>query len=101
MQSIQVNCILWNPQSLVNKIHDFIQILEDNGINIALLCETWFKSQNNHVTALLKEAGFNISHYNRPVEKGGGGLQYFLNKIMRLSLKNRANILHLSVSYKL
>ena len=36
------------------------------------MSETWLKSQNNNVTALLKESGFKISHFNRTDKQGGG-----------------------------
>ena len=67
-----MNCILWNSQSLNNKIDDFIQILQDSSTNIALISETWLRSQSNNVTALLAESGFNICHSNRSNLKGGG-----------------------------
>ena len=67
-----MKCLLWNACSLNNKILDFIHILEDNDIEISFLTETWLQSQNNHVTALLLEAGYKISHYHRSAEKGGG-----------------------------
>lgn len=63
---------MWNSQSLNNKINDFIRILHDDSINICFLSETWLRSQNNNVTALLNESGYRISHFNRTKEKGGG-----------------------------
>ena len=36
------------------------------------MCETWLRSQNNNVTALLKEYGYKICHFNRITKKGGG-----------------------------
>ena len=44
----------------------------DEFMDIALITESWLKSQNNHITYLLKEAGFNISHFNRSTRGGGG-----------------------------
>lgn len=64
---------MWNPKSLNNKIYQFLQVLEDNSIHLAFICETWFQSQNNMVTALLKEFGFSTFHSNR-TDKGGGGV---------------------------
>lgn len=63
---------MWNAQSVNNKINYFIQILQDGSIDICFLTESWLKSQNNNVTALLKEAGYNIYHFNRADKKGGG-----------------------------
>lgn len=63
---------MWNAQSLNNKIIDFIQTLEDNSIDLGLVSESWLQSQNNTVTAVIKEAGYNIYHSNRTVQRGGG-----------------------------
>ena len=63
---------MWNAQSLNNKIHQLLQVLEDNSIEICFVSETWLQSQNNMVTALLNEFGFNIFHSNRVDKKGGG-----------------------------
>lgn len=64
--------MLWNPQSINNKINSFIQILLDNSVDIICLCETWFQSQKNTITAQLRDAGYNIFHQNRTDKKGGG-----------------------------
>ena len=63
---------MWNAQSLNNKINNFIQILQDASIDICFLSETWLTAQNNTVTALLKESGYNIHHFNRADKRGGG-----------------------------
>ena len=67
-----MKCILWNAQSLNNKIDGFIQTLHDNDTKIGLVTESWFKSQKNHITALLNESDFKIFHSNRTNVKGGG-----------------------------
>ena len=73
MSNLQrVKCILWNAQSINNKILSFLQILEDNSIDLCFLTETWLKTQNNHITALLKEAGYKITHLVRSIKQGGG-----------------------------
>ena len=36
------------------------------------MSESWFTSQSNSVTAVIKEAGYNIYHSNRTVRRGGG-----------------------------
>ena len=63
---------MWNAQSLNNKINNFIKILQDASIDICFLSETWLTAQNNTVTALLKESGYNIHHFNRADKRGGG-----------------------------
>ena len=57
---------------MCNKVDFLIQKLVDNSINFALITESWLKSQKNHITFLLKEAGFNICHFNRSTRGGGG-----------------------------
>ena len=64
--------MLWNAQSINNKIAKLIQILEDNCINICCICESWLQSQNNPITSSIKEAGYKIHHCNRTGKKGGG-----------------------------
>ena len=39
---------------------------------MCFLSETWLRSQNNNITSLLKEAGYNIFHFVRDNRKGGG-----------------------------
>ena len=46
--------------------------MQDNNIDFALITESWLKSQKNYITFLLKEAGFNICHFNRDSKAGGG-----------------------------
>ena len=67
-----MKCLLWNPQSLQNKILDFIQIVEDNDIDISFITETWMTSENNHTSALLKDLGYSMYHCFRSDRKGGG-----------------------------
>jgi hypothetical protein len=67
-----VNCLLWNPQSLQNKTLDFIQLLDDNNVDIAFITESWMDSETNHTSALLKDAGYSMYHYFRPTKRGGG-----------------------------
>ena len=67
-----MKCLLWNPQSLQNKIADFISLLYDNDIDFSFITESWMTSQNNLTSALLQEAGYNIYHFNRQNRQGGG-----------------------------
>ena len=69
--SPNVKCVSWNVRSMVNKIDELLCVFADNDIDIACISETWLSSQANSVTAIIKSAGFNISHCFR--EKRGGG----------------------------
>ena len=64
--------MLWNAQSICNKISNLTQVLEDNSIDIGCICETWFQSQKNPITSSLRESGYIINHSNRMGKKGGG-----------------------------
>ena len=67
-----MKCLLWNPQSLQNKILDFIQSLLDNDIDIAFVTETWMTGPNNLTSGLLKESGYTMFHSFRTDQRGGG-----------------------------
>ena len=68
----RVRCVVWNAQSVNNKILNLLQILDDDSIDICFLTETWLKTQYNYVTAALAESGFKITHNTRTAKKGGG-----------------------------
>lgn len=66
--------MFWNLHSLLNevKLQSVLQVLDDNDIQIACLCETWFDSDNGKHTKAIKDAGYEIKHCYRK-NKGGGG----------------------------
>ena len=68
----QVKCLLWNPKSLQNKVPDFIQMMDDNDIDIAFVCETWMTGSNNLTSGLLRESGYSMYHDFRKDRTGGG-----------------------------
>ena len=65
-------CILFNPCSLQNKFDHFGAILEDRDIDFAAIVESWMPSQQNNITAELRDKGYGIYHFNRDHRKGGG-----------------------------
>ena len=67
-----MKCLLWNPKSLQNKVRDFIQMLDDNDIDISFVCETWMTGSNNLTSALLRESGYSMYHDFRKDKLGGG-----------------------------
>ena len=71
-QSPTISCFIWNAQSLNNKVHLFIEFLEDNQIDIACITETWFSDEGNITTFAIKEAGYEIEHTYR--DKRGAGV---------------------------
>ena len=74
----------WNVKSLVNKIHIILQILNDEGIDIACIQETWLSAECSATTAIIKEAGYNISHMYRTDKRGGGVAIIWKNKFQSL-----------------
>ena len=67
-----MSCVLWNAGSLNNKLSDLLALLEDEDLDIAAVTETWMSSQQNNITAELRDIGYNIFHFNRDTRKGGG-----------------------------
>ena len=64
--------MVWNAQSICNKLDEIIAFLCDNEIELAFISETWLSSLENTKTGLLKSAGFSLIHYFR--EKRGAGV---------------------------
>ena len=50
---------------------EVLSVFSDNGIKLGLVQETWFSSQTNLTTSVIKSAGFNIVH-NFRTKRGGG-----------------------------
>lgn len=76
----------WNVQSLVNKVDDVLSVCVDNGIDFGLFQETWFSSQSNATTAVIRNAGYNIVHNFR--EKRGGGVGIIYSNRISNQVKN-------------
>ena len=65
-------------QSLCNKIYEVLSVLIDNNIEIAFICETWLSQDTSTVTAIIKQAGYQINHVYR--EKRGAGVVQLTKK---------------------
>ena len=76
-QSSQINGLLWNVQSMVNKVDDVISVMIDKEIGLGLFTETWFSTLSNSTTAIIKNYGFDIIHSYR--EKRGAGVAIVWN----------------------
>ena len=68
----EISCLLWNARSLQNKLEDLLALLEDADIDVAAITETWFTSQQNSYTATIRDKGYDICHFNRDSQRGGG-----------------------------
>ena len=66
-----IKCLCWNVQSFCNKEHKVLQLLVSNSIDVACITETWFSSEHNSITAVIKQYGYNLTHFH--TEKRGTG----------------------------
>ena len=78
-----MSCVLWNARSLNNKLDHLITLLLEENLQIAFITETWFKTQQNISTAILKENGYLIYHFNRE-SRGGGGIAIIYRNCLKL-----------------
>ena len=62
---------MWNARSLNNKTYEFMQLLDDNDVDVALVTETWLSGESGTTTFSIKEMGYEIEHSHRS-KKGGG-----------------------------
>ena len=76
-----VKCLSWNVRSFCNKPEVIMGILIDNEIDFAFISETWFSSQSNSITALIRTYGFEMIHVFR--EKRGGGVGILWKKCLQ------------------
>ena len=70
-----------------NKLDDLIALLEDAGIDVAAITETWFTSQHNSYTAIIRDKGYEICHFNRDSQRGGGVALIYRNSYKLNSTK--------------
>ena len=64
-------CNVW---SMLNeqKLYNILQVFDDQNIDIACICATWFNSKEGTFTSKIKETGYEIIHANRENKRGGG-----------------------------
>ena len=76
---------MWNVRSILNstKLNEMLIILEDNDIDVAGVCETWFDAANGVFTSTIKNAGYEIIHGHRE-DKGGGGVAIIYKKQLKI-----------------
>ena len=76
-----VSFLLFNPRSLNNKVDILMGFLEDKGIDIAAICETWITGHCTPTTAAIKSYGYSIVHNFRANRKGGGTALIFKSSL--------------------
>ena len=63
------------------KCNNVLQILEDNDIQIACICESWFDSKEGKFSQSIKEAGYELIHGFREDIRGGGTAILYKNTL--------------------
>ena len=81
-QLTTINCLLWNAQSLNNKIYEFVQLLDDNNVDVAFVSETWLSTESGATTFAISETGYKVEHSYR--SKRGGGAAIIPSKFQTL-----------------
>jgi hypothetical protein len=71
-------------------VDDVVSVLFDNNVDLACVSETWFSSQSNTTTSILRNSGYNIVHNFR--EKRGGGVGIIWNSRLNSKVRSSSTI---------
>ena len=73
-EQLKCKILCWNVWSIVNsvKLHKFLDYLDDNGIDICCITETWFSTLKGVHTKSIRDAGYHIIHCVRDQIRGRG-----------------------------
>jgi len=66
---------------MVNKVHEIMETLVGNSIDLAGICETWLKETNCPTTAAIKSFGYSILHLTIGMRRKGVALLLFINLV--------------------
>ena len=85
-----LSCVTWNVHSLVNKCRKVMEHILDYKADIVFLSETWLTSQNNNITATIKEYGYVTYHKVRKhdIKTRGGGVGLLCSNKLDVKVKN-------------
>ena len=72
LDATTINIISLNCQSLKNKVFNILNYLEEKGIGIAALQETWLSKADRSITSEIHEMGFKVLNQFRDARSGGG-----------------------------
>jgi hypothetical protein len=92
-----IKCLVWNAQSLNNKVDECTQLLYDNQVDIAFITETWLSDEGSVTTFAIKEAGYKIDHAYR--SKRGGGVAILWKSSLKVKCNSR-NKIYQSLQFK-
>ena len=89
----------WNVWSILNepKLTNFLQIIDDNDIGIACVCESWFDSEKGIFTKTIKKRGYKLHHAYR--EKRGGGSAIIYKKELAVKIGEASSTQYESFEY--
>ena len=65
----------------LEKLHKFINYLEDHNIDICCVTETWFDAAKGPHNSAMTDAGYKMCHAFRDQRGGGGVAICYKNKI--------------------
>ena len=94
-----MKCLCWKVQSLCNKTDKVLQLLTDNGVEIACITETWMSSENNHTTSIVKSFGYSITHFYT-VNCRGTGVAIIYKNMLHVKPFSKFNSVFDSFQYK-
>ena len=96
------NCkfLCWNVWSILSqhKLILFIDFLNENGIDIACVCETWFYASNGIFTSIIRDAGYDIHHAYRE-DKSGGGVAIIFKPTLRILFHSASTVKFVSFEF--
>ena len=108
---------LWNVCSLIRKLPNVMEHINDYDPDIAFFTETWLQTEKNTVTAEIKSYGYKLLHNprkDREKERGGGvgimvrdslsvkqvsskHFKSFEQTVVRLQLANKKTMILISI----
>ena len=74
-RKLVLNCLSWNVQSIRNKCSEVMEHVGGHVADVVFLSETWMRSNNDDITAMVKPYGYRPLHNrrkNRDKTIGGG-----------------------------
>ena len=75
-----------------NKVHQIMDYLSDNDIDLATVTESWLTAENNSVTAVIKDYGYELLHVYRADRRGRGVAILYKNSLVIKPVKDRLSV---------
>ena len=101
-----VKCALLNPQSVVKKTDEIRELINDQSLDILVLCETWLKANEKGNISTIRNilpSTHTFHHTPRSRNIKGGGVGIVLSKVFTEVKKNKTEIYktfeHLNIDF--